>query len=77
MGGAEAFSAFGILNEKEIRPVASDGGRDGQPSGSCVLYFTVTESKEVDRLDAQDPRRLSLLLLADGRQSFGRHGPVP
>jgi hypothetical protein len=76
MRGAQALGPIRILNQEEIRAVVADGGRDGQPGLPRILDLAIREAEKLHRVDAEDPRRLALFLLADRRQALGRHGSV-
>src|SRR5690349_9178796 len=76
VGGAQVPGAVRVLDDEPVRPVPSDRRGHGHAGLAGVLHLAVGEAEEVDRLHAQGPRRVALLLLADPRDPLRGHGAV-
>src|SRR6266849_1837982 len=73
---AEILRTVRVLADDQVRPMTPDGARYRHARLPGVLEFTVGEAEEVDRLHAQHPGGVPLLLLADLDQALRRHGAV-
>ena len=80
VGLVEVAAAPGVaevVGDHDVGPVPADGRGDRPAQRHAVLQDAVGQAEEVDRVDADDPRGLDLLGLADRRGTLGSMPSMP